>query len=749
VNANPPAAAPGQGLPPTSVEDDFIFGREESGPDSGYAARGQETPLMREYLGILERRKWVILAILALSVVIGLVVTLMMTPQYTAASRIEISRQQQRVTNVEGLERGDRTFDQEFYDTQYELLTARSVAERVARELRLAADVDFFTAHGFDPAETEWLGVGDGPTSREDLETRRSVAVGLLLGNVSVSPIPRSALVDIGYTSASPALSANVANAWAEQFMAESMDRRFENTADARDFLERRLAELRQRVEESQTQLVNYANDKGIVVIDRVEQDGRTVSSPTLAQLDLKAMNEALLKATEERVLLETRARATGATNADLINNQTINALRRERSEKEAEYARLMVQFEPEYPAARALRVQISELDQAISREENRVRGSAQADYRAALEREQDLRQKVADLTQRLNSQERDRIQYNIYQNEVDTNRELYDGLLQRYKEIGVAGVAASNISLVDAAQVPGAPSSPNLPLNLLVALFGGLAIAGAAVFALEQFEEGIRDPGQVSAITGLPLLGVIPATDTRDDVIEEVQDPKSTISEAYLTVRSNLAFSTNKGIPRTLMVTSTRPAEGKSTSGLAIASVLARTGKKVLMIDADMRSPSAHVLLEVENKEGFSSVLAGQGDPFAMIQETAFPNLFLLTAGRTPPSAAELLSGDQPRAVIDLLAERFDHVVVDAPPLLGLADAPLLAHAVDGVVFVIEARGVASRGINASLDRLRSSKAPLIGAIFTKFTGQGIEGYGYGYGYGYRYGNRAEDEVA
>ena len=287
-----------------------------------------------------------------------------------------------------------------------------------------------------------------------------------------------------------------------------------------------------------------------------------------------------------------------------------------------------MVQFEPGYPAARALEVQINELGSAIEREEARVRGSAQTDYRAALAREEELRGKVAGLTQKLNAQERDRIQYNIYQNEVDTNRELYDGLLQRYKEIGVAGVAANNISLVDPAQIPGGPSSPNLPLNLIVALFGGLAFAGAVIFALEQFEEGIRDPAQVAQLTGLPLLGVIPSATSDDNVLEEMRDPKSDVAEAYLTVRSNLALATSSGIPRTLMVTSTRPAEGKSTSGLAIASVLARTSRRVLMVDADMRSPSAHAFLERDNAEGFSSALSGHADPMSLVHATGFENL-------------------------------------------------------------------------------------------------------------------------
>lgn len=720
--------------PPLPQADDFEFEAH------GYAPGGaNRPPLIREYLAIIERRRWVILAIVALALLGGLVVTLLMTPQYTASTRIEISRQQQRITNVEGVDEGDRTFDAEFYETQYELLRARSVAQRVARELKLASKPDFFAAHEVAPAGDE--SAGNRAPTREELAQREELAVGLLMSHVSINPIARSALVDIKYTSASSTWSAVIANNWAEQFVADSIDRRFESTADAREFLERRLAELRQDVERSERQLVTYANENNIVVLNQVEEDGRTVASPTLVSTNLAAMNQALLEASARRVDLESQARTAGGS--AIANNAAVANLRNRRAELAAQYAELMVRFEPGYPTARALQGQIAELDAAIQREEARLRGGTQSDYSAAVARESALRSRVDALTDQLRNQERARIQYNIYQNEVDTNRELYEGVLQRYREIGVASVAANNIAVVDEAQVPGAPSSPNLPLNLAIALMAGLGLAGVAVFALEQFDEGIRDPADVQSLTGLPMLGAIPATDEqKEELAQQVLDPKSEISEAYLTVRSNLAFSTAHGVPRSLMVTSSRPAEGKTTTSFAIASVLARTGKRVVLVDADMRSPSVHEFFGMANGNGFSSYLAGEDGLDSLVTETAVENLFLMTAGRTPPSAAELLSTDRPQELVAALLEGFDHVIIDSAPLLGLADAPLLAPAVDGVVFVMEAGGVAARGINMSLDRLRDSHARLLGAVMTKFTGAGASyGYGYGYGYGLHYG--------
>ena len=508
------------------------------------------------------------------------------------------------------------------------------------------------------------------------------------------------------------------------------------------------LGELREDVQDSERKLVTYANQNDIVILNRQEEDGRTVSTPTLTAATLEQLNSALVEATAQRVALE--ARASSPNGSDVAANPAVGNLRNRRSELQAQYADLMVRFEPGYPAARALAEQIEALDNSIAREEARLRGGSQGDFQAALRREQALQARVDNLTDQLRNQERARIQYNIYQNEVDTNRELYEGTLQRYREIGVASVGASNISIVDLAQVPVGPSSPNLLLNLLVALFGGIAAAGIIVFLIEQFDDGIRNPDDVTASTGLPLLGAIPIADDDEEIVDLINDPKSEVSEAYLTVRSNLALSSSHGVPRSLLVTSSRAAEGKSSTSYALATILARTGKSVVLVDADMRSPSVHQILGRENAKGFSNFLAGEGALEGLVHATGTPNLSVMTAGPTPPSAAELLSGDRTTTLIETLLAQYDHVVVDAPPLLGIADAPLLSKSVGGVVYVIESRGVPVRGVNMSLDRLRDSRATLLGGVLTKFDDEAAAGYGYGYGYGYglKYG-RTEDEAA
>jgi capsular exopolysaccharide synthesis family protein len=710
------------------------------------AERGLAPPILLQYWQVVLRWKWLIAGITVAALTLGLVATLLATPQYTATSRIEISRAQKNVTNVESLESAETGRDQEFYQTQYSLLQARSLAERVARQLRLGANDAFFEAHGVDPSEDGLFASKSGQQlSAAERQKREKKAIDLLAKNIAISPIRGSALVDISYTSASPGLSAQISNTWTEQFIVQSMDRRFASTADARKFLEGRLADLRARVETSEREVVNYASQKGIVALGTSKSaDGKTEVERTLVSSDLEALNSALAEATANRITAESRSRSrNGGANSDALSNVAISQLRQKRAEAASEYAKLLVQFEPGYPSARALAEQLRVLDASIAREEGRVLNSRSAEYSESVQRERDLREQVETLKARMDRQQRDSINYNIYQREADTNRQLYDGLLQRYKEIGVAGIGANNIAIVDPAKVPEKPSAPSLPLNMALALLAGIGLAAVATFALDQIDEGIRDPGQVNRLLQAPLLGSVPDADA-EDALTLLGDPKSMISEAYLSIRSNLAFSTDHGVPSAFMVTSTRPAEGKSTTSLALATVLGRTGKRVLLVDADMRSPSMHQFLGRENKSGLSNFLAGDNEWQNMVIATEQKGLQLLPAGPMPPSASELLSSDRMLMLIRQLGDHFDHIVVDAPPILGLADAPLLSRAVEGCIFVVEAEGVAVRGVKSSLGRLHSVHAHVFGVILTKLKHRQA-GYGYGYGHGYGYGNDAQ----
>jgi capsular exopolysaccharide synthesis family protein len=402
----------------------------------------------------------------------------------------------------------------------------------------------------------------------------------------------------------------------------------------------------------------------------------------------------------------------------------------------------MLQQFEPNYPPAQALQAQIRSLDAAIGAEEARVGTSLAQDYQSALTRERMLAGRVNALKGSLTDLRRRSIQYNIYQRDADTNRELYNALLQRYKEIGVAGgIEKNNVSIVDAPKVPDRPSSPKLAINLLLAMFfGGLAGAGVAA-GLQQIDEGIGDPAETEAKLGHPLLGTVPKV-RGETPVEAFDNPRSPIVESYLAIQTALELSTSRGTPKSLAVTSTRPREGKSITALALAQSLARSKRKVVLIDADLRAPSVHSLFGFDNKvAGVSNFLAGGDDIDALLRATPHEGLSVITAGPHPPNAADLLTGNRLGDLIARLQERFDHVIVDSSPVIGLADAPLVAAAVDSVIYVVEARAVQAGAARRALQRLETAQANVIGIVLTKFEPRHAHlGYGYGYGFEYKY---------
>jgi len=701
----------------------------------------ERIPLIRQYLRIAIRWRYVILGAVAACFFVGLVITLLMTPKYTAYTTVEISREADKVTAFQGVQSEASIADQEFYQTQYGLLRSRALSERVANQLRVVDDPKFFEQLRF-ASNSQAFQIVDGRYSAAGRPERQRVAGEILLKSLSVNPTRLSRLVDIGFTSPNPALSSRVANAWADNFIQINLERKVQATSYGRNLLQRQLALQKERLDESQRQLVSYASAQQIINLPAASSSGGTAERSIVAD-NLAAINSALTQSITERIEAEAKYKQLGRAGAssEALRNQAINSLRQRRAELAADYQRLMVQFEPGYPAARAIQSQIDQLDRSISREEGRVSGALEADYRAAQERENALQSKVDQLKTNYLDLRRRSIQYNIYQQEVDTNRALYDGLLQRFKEIGVAGgVGVNNISVVDPADLPQSPSSPRLMINLLVSILAGLVIGSALAFALEQMDEAIADPAEVERRLGLPLLGTVPKVTGNTSPRDALLDRKSDLFDAYLAVQTNLGFTTEHGVPRTFAVTSTRPAEGKSTTSLALATTLARAHRKVILIDGDMRSPSIHHLGGVDHNRGLSNFLAGEDDIDTLVFPMTDLGFTAMSAGPIPPNAAELLTGHRLSLLLERLLEHYDHVVVDSPPVMGLADAPLIASRVEGVIYAVESHGIRSSLVKTALARLSAANARIIGGVLTKFEARKAH-YGYGYEYGYGYG--------
>lgn len=710
------------------------------------AAGGNSMPLVRQYLRIAMRWRYVILGVIGACLIVGLITTLLMTPKYTATSTIEISREANQVTNFQGVERETSLADQEFYQTQYGLLRSRTLAERVAAQLRLIDDKIFFERFGVNQDDPAFKEV-NGRYSAAGRSTRQRIAGEVLLRNVSVDPTRLSRLVAVGFSSPDAEFSARVANVWAENFIQTNLERKVQATSYGRNLLQRELAQAKERLDESQRQLVAYAERQGIINLPSQGSGEKSTSERSIVADELASLNAALSQSIADRIQTEARYQQAGrgGQSSEALRNQAINSLRQRRAELAAERQRLLTQFEPAYPPARALQSQIDQLDRSIAREENRVSGSILAEYNQAKSRENSLRARVEKLKSSYLDLRRRSIQYNIYQQEVDTNRALYDGLLQRFKEVGVAGgVGVNNISVVDPADIPQRPSSPRLVVNLLVALLAGVALGAAIAFALEQMDEAIADPAEVEQRLGLPLLGSVPKVvdvEPRDALL----DRKSELVDAYLAIQTSLGFTTAHGVPRSLTVTSTRPAEGKSTTSLAIATMLARAHKKVILVDGDMRSPSVHHLGGVGHERGLSNFLTGNDDIAQLTFEMKDLGFTAMSAGPIPPNAAELLTGTRLSTLIASLLERYDHVVIDSPPVMGLADAPLIASRVEGVVFAVESHGIRSSLVKTALARLAAANAHILGAVLTKFETRKAH-YGYGYEYGYSYGRDKAD---
>ncbi|MFZ1738229.1 GumC family protein [Sphingorhabdus sp.] len=577
---------------------------------------------------------------------------------------------------------------------------------------------------------------------------RADQAASRVRSQLNVENVRDSRLINITITSPSAAVSANLANIYAEEFIASNLDRSFQRTSYSREFLEKQLESTRQKLEDSERQLVGYASEQRIIELG-ADKDGN--ASRSLDANNLVRLNDALADARVERISAAQDMKAGNAGMQNAVDGSSVLALRTQKAQLEAEYQQKSAIFLPDYPEMKALREQIRSLERAINGEQSSsksTQGDAlRAAYRAAVDKENELVSKVDALKQDLLKLRNRSIEYTILQREVDTNRVLYEGLLQKYKEVGVSdGVGQNDVAIVDKAQAPGGPISPNIPLNLLMGLMGGVILGLGGAFLIEFVGDSINLPEEVERKLHLSLLGVMPSTDKGLRISDEAIDPKSEVAEAAYSLRTALQFTTTHGAPRSILLTSSRPAEGKSSVSFALALAFARQGKKVLLVDADMRRPTFYPNLESRDDEaGLSNVLTGQLEGDLPVRKTGIANMWLMTAGPTVPNPADLLSTNAYAEMLARALTKFDIVIADGPPVLGLADALLLGAQNEAVIMIVEASTIRRSQVLNAVNRLRSANLHIVGAVLNRFD---RKNGGYGYGYSYDYDEKSSDSA-
>ena len=658
--------------------------------------------------------RWLILGAVALGLAGAVIVTLLTQPLYRAWVTLEVNPPSVEILDEKSREAASVPSLYDFVVTQVGLLSSRTLAERVAQDLNLASNPQFVGTEG-------------------DAATRLKIATANVANGLNVEAPEEGQLIRFNFVSESPQLAAEVANGIAENFISSGLQRRFEASTYARTFLQQQIAKTRRDLERSEKQMVAYAQQQGIINTGGGGQAGEPANDAgSLQGASLVALNAALAEATARRVQAEGAYRNAQLTGASAQVSDT-QALRQAKAALEAEYQEKRTLMKPEHPDMLSLRSRIDELNRQIASEGSQIAGgrvgALLADYRAAASAENALRSRVAALKSSVLDLRGRSIQYNILQREVDTNRGLYDALLQRYKEIGVAGgIGTTPVSIVDRAEVPGGPYKPNLIFNLLVGFAIGLLGGIGAAIGLEILNDTVKTREDVRSKLGLACLGAIPKRRGKGSVVEDLSDPTSPLSEAYSAVLAALRFSTATGAPKTLLVTSTRAAEGKSSSALALAQNHARRGARVLLIDADLRRPA----FKAESKaKGLTKLLTNEEPIGQHIVTTQHENLWLLPCGPIPPNPADLLSTPRIKQIIAEAAGQYDMVIIDGPPVLGLADASLLASACRNAMIVIESGKTRTRAAREAVERIESAGAHIVGVTLTK-SAEEASHYGY-----------------
>ena len=728
---------------------------------------------LHEYWVTIKRHRWLILLSALAVLLFAFFYSVTRVPLYTAEATVLIERKAPQMLKVQDARDSmDYDYNNEFYKTQYEILQSPALAERVIREEALqnhplfggkgsGANKPDGAIEGLANSVKGWAkdylpatpaAVAPSPTMR---------LAGDYLAKLEIRPVAGTSLVKIKFTTPDPALSARLANAHANSYLRYGVDLRVQSNDEASEFLKQRLTKFKERVEQSETALNSYRKNKGIIAVD--EKENVIIDR----WLDL---TKNLNKAEAERIGLEAQIRSIHGGNFDEIpavrNNPVISGLKSELAKSEWEYAALSKQFKPGYPPLDSLKTHIDENRRRLQSEIQSEVRKIEVIYNTAKNNEAALRgttekQKKATLNLKDSA-----VQYAMLAHDVETNRQLYAGALQRLKEIGVAAeVRSSNIYLMGKAEPPLGPSYPDSNGILIRGLLLGLLAGVGLAFLLDQLDNTIKSPEEAERFIHLPTLGVVPdfamprgarigymsklvnsakaelpGSSSQDEARPSVLDhhPRSLVAEAYRSLRSSLLLSQVGGPPHIMLMTSATRGEGKTTTLVNTAILFAQLGVPVLVIDADLRRPRCHTLLKMENSAGLADLLTGQINLDEAIRSTPAENLFLISAGGVPPNPAELLGSKRMHELLQQLRTRFEFILIDSSPVMAVSDAVFLSTMVDGTLLVVSGR-TPKPLVRKTRTRLNMPHTKLLGVLLNRVDVRAGE-YGSDYSHYYEY---------
>jgi polysaccharide biosynthesis transport protein len=677
------------------------------------------------------------------------VAVLLMRPLYTSQVVLLIERATPQFLDIhQALPDPMSSEEYDYYKTQYELLKSRSLAARVIREQglerELAAELENERHYQRETRAIvsrlgARLGIAvDDPGADADAAVRSDVdgvdtrLVDAYLKRLEIRPRTGTRLVAVAYTAPDRRLAATIANAHALAYIRQGLEMRANANEEAQRFLESKLVELRERVENSEAALNAYRRDKGILSLNGKEN---------LALERLDDLSRRVNEAEAERIGLEAQEQMIRRRNFEslpaVIGSELIAKLKEETTTAEEGYAAMATQFKAGYEPLDQLGSRVKEARERLNQEIHKVVDGIESAYLTAVEREQDLRERMEDQKKVVLAQNDAGVKYVILAREVDTNRQLYDSVLQRMKEMGVAAdIRASNIFIVDRAEASRFPSHPARFTDVAISVLFGLAVAIGLALTLESLDNTFKSPDDVHRTLGLPSLALVPKfarlngahrpalgngiRHSRSELIVS-RERFSPVTEAYRTLRTNILLSRAGQPPKVTLMTSALSVEGKTVTTVNTAALFASMGMKVVLVDADLRRPRCHELLLSKNVVGMTEVLTGQIEIAEATQKTPIDNLFLISAGTIPPNPAELIGSKSMRQTLDGLRTQFDFVFIDSAPVMIVSDSLFIAAIADGTVVLVDSSTTPRTMVTETCSRLGRVGAKVLGVVLNQ----------------------------